>query len=131
LDRAANFKTWGVSRSRKYSLAGSNSWTRAFGNVMRICGSRSNSASQLASLVLQGVTRTTTNQQVTEYAVLVALRLVNSHSETTSADVACYSDLLAEGKDYAPCYELSHSAGFQMEGNTYVFACICKSCPLL
>jgi hypothetical protein len=89
---AANFDIWGLDGSTKYSVTGYTSgndpWTGGFYTVMRISSSTSDSAMNCGSLTFQGVTLTTSYQQVTEYAVLVAFRLVNGNSATTSVDVA-------------------------------------------
>jgi hypothetical protein len=51
--------------------------TRRFGTVMRISGSTSGCEGQLASLVFQGVTLTTSQQKAAEYAVLNNIESVN------------------------------------------------------
>jgi hypothetical protein len=98
---------------------------------MRISGSLSESAALLQSLTFNGVTLTTHYVQLGESAVVIALKLTNSNTETTNVDVECDADLNVDGRDDTPCWDLGDGRGFYVEGVTYGFTFIGRSYPLV
>jgi hypothetical protein len=98
--------------------------------MMRISGQLSNSSVGLNSLSFMGVNLTTSVFQLTEYAVLIRFGLYNENSSTMIVDLACSQDLYVDGRDNATLYDFG-GAGFTMNGTTYWFTFLFRSCPLV
>jgi hypothetical protein len=77
-----------------------------------------------------GVTLTKHWAQITDSAVLLVVKLVNANSASSSVTVTCDCDLYVDDRDAGlPCCELE-GQGFLMQGATYAFSFVGKSCPL-
>jgi hypothetical protein len=124
---SANFDVWGLTSSGgTIYITGGRGFATRFG----IGSTSSLTVTQGASTYVSPITLTTHYVQVSDCAVLIVFKMVNSGTSTVYVYLECDNDLYVDGKDSPTIYDIS-TKGFYMSGSTYGFTFIGKSYPLI
>jgi hypothetical protein len=97
---------------------------------MRIGGSYSSSAINMASLSFSGVTLSTKLSLIGDFLVLMAFKLTNAKAGAVFVDVEVDADIMIDGSDSAPVSDLGSGRGFSM-GSSRLFTFIGRTYPLI